>query len=163
MNAAARLDRNPGAEAPDLEIVMIQTIIEDEPQAASEIEIALLRDLRATLQQAENSSMTFTARNPAGELVGGVSAGTSYGWLLIKTLWVAAEERRSGLGSRLLTAAEERGRMIGCHSAWLDTSNPQSAEFYARRGYVPFGELSNPPGQFLETHRRAFMKKTLLP
>ena len=137
-------------------------LIEEAPDAATEIEAALLHSLREMLPQAENTALTLACRNEAGALIGGLSGSTSYGWLLIKTVWVAPGQRGQGLGSRLLTTAENRAREIGCHSAWLDTSNPEAATFYLKRGYAPFGQLSNTTDQFPPTHRRLFMKKTLL-
>ncbi|MGV1908295.1 GNAT family N-acetyltransferase [Agrobacterium cavarae] len=136
-------------------------IIED-PNAAADVEAELLCTLRESLPQAQNLSLTFAARNADGQLVGGVSGSTSYGWLLIKTLWVRADARLAGLGSRLLTAAEDRGRDIGCHSAWLDTSSPEAMSFYEKRCYRPFGRLANADNQFPPSHRRTFMKKSLL-
>ena len=137
--------------------------IEEDGRAAEALEAALLHSLRGTLPQAENTAVTFVCRDGAGELTGGVSGGTAYGWLLVKLLWVADAHRRCGLGSRLIEAVEERGRGIGCHSAWLDTSNPEAERFYSGHGYRPFGVLSNTAEQFPPTHRRVFMKKALTP
>jgi GNAT superfamily N-acetyltransferase len=140
------------------------TITEDSGELASQIEAALLRDLRAHLPQSLNTGFTLVAR--AGEaahaeLVGGLSASTAYGWLLIKTLWVSEAQRQRGIGAQLMHAAEAKGRALGCHAAWLDTSNPQAHAFYLKLGYSVFGELANDPGQQPETHRRWFMRKDL--
>lgn len=136
-------------------------IAEDDGGLAAAIEAALLSALRTSLPQATNSAFVLTAKDAGGDLVGGLTASTAYGWLLIKTLWVAKEHRGRGLGGDLVGAAETRGRQTGCHGAWLDTSSPAAARFYARQGYETFGELANRPGQQPESHRRRFMRKTL--
>ena len=136
-------------------------VIEDDPAAASIIEASLLQMLRATLPQSDNAALTLVCRNDDGDLIGGLSGSTSYGWLLVKVLWVAEKQRGRGVGSRLLAEAERRAQENGCHAAWLDTSNPDAVPFYRARGYVPFGELSNATGGFPPTHRRVFLKKIL--
>lgn len=128
---------------------------------AVEIQRRLLESLRSDLAQASNEQFVLSANSPAGELIGGATAGTSYGWLLIKTLWVADNHRRKGVATALLEALELRGQRAGCHGAWLDTSNPASKLFYEAMGYVEFAQLRNGPGQQPDSHRRWFMKKSL--
>lgn len=137
--------------------------IEENAGAAAMIEAALLRSLRETLPQARNTAVTFVCHTDTGELMGGVSGSSSYGWLLVKTLWVADSYRCRGVGGRLLAVVEGKGRDVGCHSAWLDTSNPDAERFYLSHGYRSFAVLSNTAEQFPSTHRRVFMKKALRP
>lgn len=137
------------------------TIAEDDPKLAGTIEAELLRSLRATLPQSDNQGFLLSARSEDGNLAGGLTASTSYGWLLIKTVWVAEAQRGRGLGSALMDKAEMKARDLGCHGAWLDTSSPDAMRFYEWLGYETFGQLSNAPGQTPETHRRWFMKKAL--
>lgn len=137
------------------------TIAEDDPKLAGTIEVALLRALRETLPQSDNQGFVLSAKSENGTLVGGLTASTSYGWLLVKTLWVAEAQRGKGLGRALTDKAETKARDLGCHGAWLDTSSPDAMRFYQRLGYETFGQLANAPGQTPETHRRWFMKKAL--
>lgn len=137
------------------------TIAEDDPKVAGTIETELLRSLRATLPQSDNQGFVLSAKSERGELVGGLTASTSYGWLLVKNLWVAETQRGKGLGRALMAKAETKARDLGCHGAWLDTSSPDARRFYERLGYETFGQLSNATGQTPETHRRWFMKKAL--
>ena len=137
------------------------TIVEDDPKLAGTIEAELLRSLRATLPQSDNQGFVLSARSERGELLGGLTASTSYGWLLVKNVWVAEAQRGKSLGRALMEKAETKARDLGCHGAWLDTSNPDAMLFYQRLGYETFGQLSNATGQTPETHRRWFMKKVL--
>lgn len=137
------------------------TIADGEPQAADAIEAALLGSLQATLPQSKNASIILTATDDDGKMIAGLTASTSYGWLLIKTLWVTESKRSGGLGRALMTRAEAKARTAGCHAAWLDTSNPSAKAFYDKLGYQTFGALENVPGQDPSSHRRWFMKKAL--
>ena len=109
----------------------------------------------------KNTQLAYSATSNTGELLGGVTASTAYGWLHVKTLWVHEERRRNGLGKALVQQAESAGMDAGCHSAWLDTSNPSAKVFYEELGYLVFGELRNSLEQSPVTHTRWFMKKML--
>lgn len=68
-----------------------------------------------------------------------------------------ADLRRSGIGSRLIAAAERHAVEFGCHSAWVDTFSFQAPNFYPRFGYREFARLDYPP-----EHQRIFLQKQLL-
>ncbi|MDJ0700020.1 MAG: GNAT family N-acetyltransferase [Woeseiaceae bacterium] len=136
-------------------------IEESDPSVAETIESELLKALRSTLVQSENSNFVLSAKNAQNSLIGGLTASTSYGWVLIKVLWVDDAQRRKGVGRMLMEKAEIKGKSIGCHSVWLETSNPDAKGFYEALGYEVFGRLSNEAGQFPESHERWFMKKEL--
>ena len=53
------------------------------------------------------------------------------------TIDVLPEARRSGLGSQLMTAAEERLRTLGCSTVFLEAAvdNAAALAFYKRHGY----------------------------
>ena len=55
----------------------------------------------------------------------------------VVTIDVLAEARRSGLGSRLMAAAEEHLRTVGCSTVFLETAvdNAAALAFYKRHGY----------------------------
>lgn len=137
------------------------TIEDDDADTGACIEAELLHALRDALPQAENTSFVLSARDQAGALIGGLTASTSYGWLLIKTLWVTEAFRHRGLGRRFMVLAEEKARSAGCHGAWLDTSNPDAMRFYEKLGYARFGQLANRKEQPPAGHRRWFMEKRL--
>jgi GNAT superfamily N-acetyltransferase len=137
-------------------------VIGDAPEGFRErLETELLATLRSDLPQAENRRFTLAATLPDDTIAGGLAASTAYGWLHVDILWIERGHRRAGHGRALMAEAERRARAIGCHAAWLDTSNPAARDFYERLGYAPFGVLENAPGQAPATHRRWFLRKSL--
>lgn len=136
-------------------------ITETDSADADIIEAQLLRSLQSTLTQALNEQFVLRATSDTGQMIGGLTASTSYGWLLIKTLWVDQHFRKQGIGQKLMSEAEDRGRSLQCHSAWLDTSNPASQRFYHALGYSNFGHLKNATEHYPPEHQRWFMKKSL--
>lgn len=61
--------------------------------------------------------------------------GSKYGRIL--TLDIVPEARRSGLGSRLMSACEERLRALGCKEVYLETAvnNEAALRLYRKLGY----------------------------
>lgn len=139
--ALYRIEIEPNAELHDLEKV-----------------VKILRQFNAAAAGAANyQRLSVLARNDSGELIGGLLGETLWGWLLVETLAVDEAYRHSGLGSRLLGAAEAEARKRGCKSVYLDTYSFQALDFYRRRGYEVFGSLSD----FPESHEKYFLWKRL--
>jgi GNAT superfamily N-acetyltransferase len=93
------------------------------------------------------------------ETIGGLWADTGWGQLHVRMLFVPKTLRGTGIGSVLMSRAEEEALQRGCHAAWLDTFSFQACAFYENLGYAVFGVIDNyPPG-----HSRFFLKKALLP
>lgn len=91
------------------------------------------------------------------EVVGGLYGEIFYRWLFIELLAVPEQTRGQGIGSRLMTMAEDVAREKGCVGIWLDTFDFQAPEFYQRHGFSEFAHLDNfPPG-----HTRFFFQKSL--
>ena len=106
-----------------------------------------LRDHNRSRHTDPKAGQIVLAVHDAGqEVVAGLIGDLAYGWLTVETLWVAANHRGQGLGSRLLAAGEDRARARGCHGAHLTTYSFQAPEFYERQGYERFGELHDYPG-----------------
>ena len=95
----------------------------------------------------------FARRN--GEIIGAAMGVTHFRWLFVRFLWVADTERGSGLGSRLLSAAEHEACTRGCEHAHLDTFSFQALPFYEKHGYTIFGQLEDYP----VGHKRFFLQK----
>jgi ribosomal-protein-alanine N-acetyltransferase len=81
----------------------------------------------------ENSPPVSPANPVAGFIVAEANRGSGH----IITVDVIAAARRSGVGSLLLLAAEDRLRAGRCHSVELETAvdNVSALAFYKRHGY----------------------------
>ena len=143
------------AERPD-----IQIDLEQDPSGtlAALIDNRLTEALRQNVPPNDSEPLLLLAREGT-EVVARLLGATSYGWLLVKMLWVKQDLHRHGLGARLMTRAEALARQKGCHGAWLDTSSRDAERFYARLGYKPFATLENREGERPPGHRRVFLAK----
>ena len=95
-------------------------------------------------------------RDEVNAIRAGLIGNCYAGWLFIALLWVHADLRRIGIGSRLMAEAERHGRDFGCHSAFVDTFTFQGPEFYPKLGYREYARLDYPPD-----HHRIFFRKDL--
>ena len=81
------------------------------------------------------------------QLVGGLLGSTHWSWLFIGHLWVAETARASGVGRRLIWAAQKEAVARGCDHAHCDTFEFQALPFYEKLGFEVFGRLEDyPPG-----------------
>jgi predicted N-acetyltransferase YhbS len=140
--------------------IVIEVASEPDGAITAMIEDRLIEALRKNVPPNDSKPLVLLARE-GSTVVGGLVGVTSYGWLLVKILWVAEEMRRRGLGARVMAKAEALARARGCHGAWLDTSSADAERFYARLGYRPFGLLENLGDERPHGHRRAFLAKRL--
>ncbi len=78
------------------------------------------------------------------------------------TIDVLPAARRSGLGSRLMAAAEERLRALGCSGVFLETAvdNAAALAFYKRRGYAVVHTI---PRYYLDSIDALVLTKDLTP
>jgi ribosomal protein S18 acetylase RimI-like enzyme len=75
----------------------------------------------------------------SGDLLAGLCGVTWGGCGYIETVWVRADHRRRGLGTRLLSTAEKEIRGRGCDQVALATYSFQAPGFYIRAGYSECG------------------------
>ena len=92
-----------------------------------------------------------------GQLVGGISGYTAWGWLYVQWLWLDAAHRGQGLAGQMLAAAEAEAKARGCHGSYIDTFSPVALRVYQRAGYRPFGALPD----FPKGRTRTFLLKPL--
>src|SRR5262245_33208380 len=72
-------------------------------------------------------------------LVAGLEGFTWGGYGMIEWLWVREDHRRSGLGARLVAAAEKEAIARGCAVMRVNTHTFQAPHFYAALGYQRVG------------------------
>jgi chromate reductase len=125
-------------------------------------------DLEFLEEQINEFNFTTTGIRDARELVillrdadrtiyAGLSGHTWGGVAEIRFLWVDEAKRHTGIGSRLLRAAEDEARARGCRKIVLSTHSFQAPDFYRMHGYIVAGEFSDYP----RGHRSIFLEKTL--
>jgi ribosomal protein S18 acetylase RimI-like enzyme len=99
----------------------------------------------ATAGVGDDRDLAVEARDDGGELVGACYGGTWGVTCELEGLWVRPDLRRSGLGGRLLSAAESEAAARGCRQVVLLTHRFQAPGFYERRGYEVAGRVDDYP------------------
>lgn len=89
--------------------------------------------------------LSVAVRGGGGDLRAGLYGWTWGGCGYVDLLWVREDERGSGLGARLLAAAEAEIRRRGCDRVVLSTHTFQAPGFYARLGYAECGRTPGYP------------------
>jgi GNAT superfamily N-acetyltransferase len=84
-------------------------------------------------------------RDATGAIAGGLTGFTWGKALKIEYLWLRADWRGRGLGTRLVKAAEREAIARGCRSAVVDTHSFQAPDFYPRLGYARCGVAADWP------------------
>ena len=105
----------------------------DEELCAFNADMTGHRDLRP---------LRVAVRGDGGALLAGLSGSTWGGCGYIDLIWVRADRRHCGLGTRLLEAGEKEIRRRGCDQVALSTYSFQAPAFYIRAGYNECGRRS---------------------
>lgn len=84
----------------------------------------------------------LAAHDSDGRLVGGLLGEIRVWWLHVSILACAADHRRSGLGSALMSEGERIAREHKCEGIWLDTFEFQAPGFYERIGFTRCGTIA---------------------
>jgi GNAT superfamily N-acetyltransferase len=105
----------------------------------------------------EQQYIRLNARDDKGRLLGGLRSHVFLYWLNIDVLFVEADARGQGLGSRLLAQAEQQAVEMGARHAKLETFEWQAPAFYRKHGYTEYARVDDyAPGFYLSC-----MKKVL--
>jgi len=102
--------------------------------------------------------LTILVRDDAGTIVAGLHGWTWGDCCEIKTLWVQADRRRQGLGSRLLAAAETEARRRGARQIVLSSHTFQAPAFYHRQGYETLFVIEGYPSP----HGQHYLRRRLV-
>jgi GNAT superfamily N-acetyltransferase len=96
--------------------------------------------------------LVVTVRDAEGAMVAGLFGWTWGGTCFVDLLHVDEEHRGAGLGSRLLSTAEEEGARRGCGQVVLSTHSFQAPAFYLARGYQAYGRVEGYPAGHAQLH-----------
>ncbi|OKK02517.1 acetyltransferase [Streptomyces sp. CB03234] len=88
----------------------------------------------------------------SGEIIGGLTGWTWGGLGGVSMLWVRQDQRGTGLGTKLMRAAEDEARRRGCDRMIVSSFSFQAPPFYRRLGYVETGRSEGIPGGNVDVH-----------
>lgn len=100
--------------------------------------------------------LQFSARDEAGQIVGGVTGAVQHGILNVHLLALSPDHRRLGLGGQLMRALETAARQEGASEACVDTLEFEAPDFYQKQGYLVLGVVGEMVGR-----RKYFLSKKL--
>ena len=135
----------------------IRVVDEPLPRELEQIEQAINDFNFRTTGLYDGRSLAAFLHDERGALRAGLAGHTWGGCCEIRFLFVRESERRTGLGSALLCAAETEARARGCEQVVLSTHSFQAPDFYRRHGYVEVGRFTGYP----EGHAQIYLRKTL--
>lgn len=88
-------------------------------------------------------------RGKNGDMIAGIAGWTWAGACEITQLWVRENLRKSGIGKKLLRAAEEEAKSKGCSIVLVRTYSFQAPSFYESCGYKTGHVIDNFPDGYL--------------
>jgi ribosomal protein S18 acetylase RimI-like enzyme len=112
--------------------------------AKRELAAAMRSFNAAAAGKSDYRPLAVTIRNK-GKIVGGLIAGTYWGWMYVNLLWIAEQHRGRGWGRALMQKAETEARKRGVRHVFLDSFSFQAPQFYAKLGYREYGRLKEFP------------------
>jgi GNAT superfamily N-acetyltransferase len=100
-------------------------------------------------------SVDFVLYDEAGNIIGGLLADIYWRSLYVEFLWIEEALRKGGIGTQLMTLAEDEARRQDCDFMWLTTYSFQARPFYEKLGFYIIGRLDgHPPGYTVYTMRK---------
>jgi GNAT superfamily N-acetyltransferase len=124
--------------------VDLRVDVSTDPLDSALIEDRVRSETVATTGLGDAVELAVLARD--GDVIrGGVCGWTWGGCCELDSLWVEPSLRGTGLGTRLLAAAEAAAQARGCRQVVLFTHEFQAPGFYERRGYELAGRVEDYP------------------
>lgn len=93
----------------------------------------------------EDTKFAVFAKDENGNVQGGIRASAFWNYCIIELLWLSPGTRGSGIGAKLMAAAENYALEKGFKYVRTETLGFQARPFYEKLGYKVFGELSDHP------------------
>ncbi|MFF8384004.1 GNAT family N-acetyltransferase [Streptomyces kanasensis] len=100
----------------------------------------------------DEGELSVRATDDTGAVVGGVTGWTWGTGCEIHMLWVRDDQRGTGLGTRLVRAAEAEARRRGCRHVAVSSYTFQAPDFYRKLGYTETGRTPGVPGGHEDVH-----------
>ncbi|MEY2958134.1 MAG: hypothetical protein RLZZ01_702, partial [Actinomycetota bacterium] len=122
-----------------------------------DLERAVLEFNMATTGFRDDRLLGCVERDRDGTLIAGLSGFTWGGYGMVEWLFVRDDHRGTGLGTRLMEAAEREAAQRGCVVMRVNTHTFQAPDFYARLGYEVIGAATDTP----VGHGEIFLSKRL--
>jgi ribosomal protein S18 acetylase RimI-like enzyme len=135
-------------------------VVTDDPITVSDDDDGLAAALSDRINEFNTDATGFddgrwlraAQRGRDGSLEAGLAGWTWGGCGYVEFLWVRADLRGAGLGSRLLAAAEAESRARGCAQMVVSSHSFQAPDFYRRSGYVEYGRIEGCPRGHAHVH-----------
>lgn len=105
----------------------------------------------------DDKLLAIVLRDADGKLVGGAFGWTWGSTCYIRHLFIPADMRRRGLGTRIMQAIEQEAVSRGCVQMFLETHDFQAPAFYRKLGFEIVGTVDAYPAG----HRYHTMLKRL--
>ena len=98
----------------------------------------------------DDRGLSCIVRDSQGNLIAGIDGFTWGGYARVDVVWVEVSRRGSGLGRRLLEAAEDEARARGCATIVVTSHEFQAPGFYEKLGYTRAGQTTETPRGYRE-------------
>ena len=119
-----------------------------------EMLIAYNQSKTKDVKDAINKPIEILARTEQDEIIGGLYGRSIWGTLEIKTFVVKPENRKEGIGSKLMEEAEAEAKRRNCRFISLDTFSFQAPGFYEKLGFEKIGTETDFPKGFEKYYYR---------